>query len=486
MSNVILDLFDLRHDQADPETIDETIRTNVKVVGTNLWVLIFAILIASVGLNVNSTAVVIGAMLISPLMGPIVGIGYGLGINDISLIKLALRNLLIFTGISLVTSSLYFTLSPLDIAQSELLARTSPNMWDVLIAFFGGAAGIIASTRKSMSNVVPGVAIATALMPPLCTAGFGIAHGNWTFFGGAFFLYSINSVFIAVATLMFAKIFHLPVRHYVDEKVEKRTHLVIGSIVTMMVAMSVYLSFNLVQKSRFTEVVKNFVNSSYKENDYVLLGHEVHPQLQEVILTVGGSHNPKTLKSDFEQYLTNQGFNNAHVTVRYSGTSSVDLGSLKTQLTQDLYNNMVQQVEELSKKNQQLHEQLNQSSELEEQDKKLFAELSAQYPLVSRLTISRGAQFTSKTGINVNTANDVNNESSTNVISSDSTQNNTKQNNSKTAKEKLPADTKESMLVLFMIESTEPLEESDKVRILEWLNVKFAGQMIEVRFEVLN
>lgn len=186
------ELFHLRSDQEHADVIDRDIRDNVRVAGTNLWVLFFAILIASIGLNVNSTAVIIGAMLISPLMGPIVGIGYGAGVSDMKLIRLAARNMLVFIVISLITSALYFLLTPLKEAQSELLARTQPSLWDVLIAFFGGSAGIVALTRKEISNVIPGVAIATALMPPLCTAGYALVHGNWEYFSGAFYLFTIN------------------------------------------------------------------------------------------------------------------------------------------------------------------------------------------------------------------------------------------------------------------------------------------------------
>jgi uncharacterized hydrophobic protein (TIGR00271 family) len=185
-------LFDLRHDQNDPDEIDATIRCGIRVGGTNLWILIFAILIASVGLNVNSPAVIIGAMLISPLMGPIIGLGYAAGINDSELIRRAFRSLTIFVLISLATSTAYFLITPLSQPQSELLARTTPTLWDVLIAFFGGAAGIVALTRKEISNVFPGVAIATALMPPLCTAGYGLANGNLAYFAGAFYLFAIN------------------------------------------------------------------------------------------------------------------------------------------------------------------------------------------------------------------------------------------------------------------------------------------------------
>jgi uncharacterized hydrophobic protein (TIGR00271 family) len=217
MNASIYRLFSLRSDQQEADVIDGALRSGAQVVGTNLWVLFFAILIASVGLNVNSTAVIIGAMLISPLMGPIVGIGYGAAVADFTLIRAAAKNLGIFTALSLVTSVLYFSLSPLDQPQSELLARTSPTLWDVLIAAFGGAAGMVAVTRRTFNNIVPGVAIATALMPPLCTAGFGIANGRWDMFAGAFYLYVINSVFIAASALAVSKLLRLPPRGVVDD-----------------------------------------------------------------------------------------------------------------------------------------------------------------------------------------------------------------------------------------------------------------------------
>ena len=182
-------MFSLRDDLDDLDEIDANIRSGVEIFGTNLWVLIFAILIASVGLNMNSTPVIIGAMLISPLMGPIIGMGYGLAINDMAFVRKALSSFAIFTAISLITSIVYFYISPLKEPGSELLARTSPTLWDVLIAFFGGAAGIIAITRRGISNVVPGMAIATALMPPLCTAGYSIARGKWEWMGNLEFHY---------------------------------------------------------------------------------------------------------------------------------------------------------------------------------------------------------------------------------------------------------------------------------------------------------
>ena len=226
--------FSLLADKAEDEEIERRIRDGLELSGATPWILIFAIFIASVGLNINSTAVVIGAMLISPLMGPIMGVGLGVAVYDFKLVKRALFNLGMATLISLVVSTLYFSISPLDNAQSELLSRVSPTVWDVLIALFGGLAGIIGVTRKEKSNVIPGVAIATALMPPVCTAGFGIATEQWCFVGGALYLYTINCVFISLATIIGIRILRLKPHSFADEKVERRVKmsLLIIAIVT--------------------------------------------------------------------------------------------------------------------------------------------------------------------------------------------------------------------------------------------------------------
>ena len=192
--------FTVMQDMEDEKEIVAQITSGVSFRGANLWVLIFAIFIASLGLNVNSTAVIIGAMLISPLMGPIIGMGLAIGINDFQLLRRAAKNFAIATVISILTATVYFLITPLGEAQSELLARTSPTIYDVLIATFGGAAGILALCTKGKGNVIPGVAIATALMPPLCTAGFGLASGHLLYFLGAFYLFFINTVFISLST----------------------------------------------------------------------------------------------------------------------------------------------------------------------------------------------------------------------------------------------------------------------------------------------
>mgnify|MGYP003289058317 FL=1 len=186
------------NDYIDTSLAEKSIRSNIYFRGPNAWILVIAMVIASIGLNVNSIPVIIGAMLISPLMGPIFGVGLGLGTNDFELVKASVKNLLIMVSISLIASLLYFLLTPLNLSNpSELLARTNPTIYDVAIALFGGFAGILEQCRKEKGTVFAGVAIATALMPPLCTTGFGLATGNWTYAAGAFYLYLINTIFIS-------------------------------------------------------------------------------------------------------------------------------------------------------------------------------------------------------------------------------------------------------------------------------------------------
>ena len=251
--------FDVRQEKEDELETIESIKKGIEFKGTNLWVLIFATFVASLGLNTNSTAVIIGAMLISPLMGPIMGFGLGLGISDFELIKRSFRNFATATVFSVITSTLYFLISPISEAQSELLARTQPTVYDVLIAFFGGLAGIVASSTKSKGNVIPGVAIATALMPPLCTAGFGLASGNLYYFFGAFYLYFINTVFISLATYVVVRLLKYPKKVFLDKQREKIVTRYVGIIVFFTIVPSLFLSYNLIRSSYFNERVRTFV-----------------------------------------------------------------------------------------------------------------------------------------------------------------------------------------------------------------------------------
>lgn len=260
------DRFSLDEDKAEETEIVANIKRDVHFKGTNLWTLIFAIMIASIGLNVNSTAVIIGAMLISPLMGPIMGIGLGVGTNDFELLKKGIKNLGFAALVSIITSAIYFTLSPIHVANSELLARTNPSLWDVFIGFFGGLAGIVAGTRSQKGNVIPGVAIATALMPPLCTAGFGLATHNWVYLFGAAYLFFINSLFICLATFLIVKRLRFHKKEFQTKTIEKRVIRYISIIVIVTVLPSIYLAYRIVERSIFETNAKGFVRGEFKFN----------------------------------------------------------------------------------------------------------------------------------------------------------------------------------------------------------------------------
>src|SRR5690554_1448624 len=231
----------------------------------------FAIVVASVGLNMNSTAVIIGAMLISPLMGPINGMGYSLATYDFYLFRRSLKNLVYAVGVSLLTSALYFLLSPLNEAHSELLARTSPTIYDVLIALFGRLAGIVAISSKLKGNVIPGVAIATALMPPLCTAGYGLATLQFNFFYGAIYLFTINSVFIAIAALVISRVMNFPITSILDAKKKKKLNRIIYFVILLVSVPSVYFGYKLIEREKFIENANYYItNVSTFEGNYLL------------------------------------------------------------------------------------------------------------------------------------------------------------------------------------------------------------------------
>lgn len=267
----ITTLFNLSEGEDNREKTLESIKKNISFKGANLWILACAIIIASVGLNVNSTAVIIGAMLISPLMGPIVGAGFALGIYDFGLLKRSLKNLLIATVVSLTVSTLYFFLSPFKDVQSELLARTAPNIYDILIAFFGGLVGVIAVTRVEKGNPIPGVAIATALMPPLCTAGYGLATGQWSFFLGAFYLYCINCVFIGLATFLIIKYLNYPAVKQVDEKQQRQVKYTISFLIAIMIIPSSYLAYTLYREQQFKKNADIFIENKFTNNGYTVI-----------------------------------------------------------------------------------------------------------------------------------------------------------------------------------------------------------------------
>ncbi|MCB0770266.1 MAG: DUF389 domain-containing protein [Flavobacteriales bacterium] len=323
----ILNYLRLGPDAEEPQSAMAAIEKGVVFRGTNLLILVFAILIASVGLNVNSTAVVIGAMLISPLMGPIVGVGAGLGVLDLFLVRRALKNLGFAVGASLVTSTLYFLISPLGDAYSEILARTTPTIWDVLIATAGGFAGIIATASKenTRGNVVPGVAIATALMPPLCTAGFGLAHLNWSFFFGALYLFLINSVFIAIAALFTIRWLGYPATVMADERMALRIRRYTALIVLVTVVPSIYMAYRLVKQNAFHNNASTFVARETAVADNFLVEHKIDAPSRTIHLVYMGNGISPEKEADLHEHLDLYGIPDAKLEIR-TGLSLSELG----------------------------------------------------------------------------------------------------------------------------------------------------------------
>ncbi|ELU5587817.1 TIGR00341 family protein [Clostridium perfringens] len=286
---------EFKKDQATYDEIHENILDGVNISGANFIILMCAIIIASVGLNMNATAVIIGAMLISPLMGPIIAIGYSVGIYNLKLLKKSAIILIIEIFISITTATIYFSLSPISSAGSEILSRTAPNIWDVIIAFTGGIAGIIGITRKKSGNILPGVAIATALMPPLCTSGYGLATKNIHIFLGAGYLFFINSFFIALSTLLVVKFMKIPTRNTLSEIKQKKlkkmiiVSTILVTIPSLISAATMVNSFlNNTNLSNFIEnempseyILNKEINTKNKTIDLVIIGNTIDNSEEE-------------------------------------------------------------------------------------------------------------------------------------------------------------------------------------------------------------
>ena len=287
--------FNALPDKTDETATVEQISDGVTFRGANLWVLIFAIFIACLGLNVNSTAVIIGAMLISPLMGPIIGMGLAVGRADLELLKRSLTNYGVSTVISVLTAALYFLLTPLTEAQSELLARTSPTLYDVLIALFGGAAGILALSTGGKGNVIPGVAIATALMPPLCTAGYGLAMGEWSFFFGACYLFFINTVFIALATYLGVRLLQFQPKQFVDKARLAVVNRYIAVIVVVTMLPAVYMTTQIIRQSVFENHVKQFVKQELHQPGTRILSEQADRETKTLDVVALGAALPNEM-----------------------------------------------------------------------------------------------------------------------------------------------------------------------------------------------
>ncbi len=380
-------------DDTDYESTVTNIASSVEFRGVNVWVLAFAIIVASVGLNMNSTAVIIGAMLISPIMGPILGIGLSIGTIDEELLRRSLRNFLIMVAISLVTSTLYFLISPINEAQSELFARTRPTTYDVIIAFFGGLAGIVATSRKNPPfTVISGVAIATALMPPLCTAGYGLANLNMRFFGGAIYLFFINSFFIALATFIMVRFLGFPQRRYVNGSrlAAVKRWMYIFAIIVMIP--SVIMAVNLVRETAFNTQVNKFVadikqSKTFENVQLIEYTSDYARDNQEVTLRVVGK--PLTVEDIAKMQSLMQtvyGLGHAKLIVRQP-EGLIDI-TQQNQVIEDIIDKKDAVIAKQDSIIDQLRTQVEVSSGTSEIISQIVKEIHTQYPDIESVAIA--------------------------------------------------------------------------------------------------
>ncbi len=395
----LLSLFNLRQDAIEREIVIKEIEEGVRFRGKNLWILIFAIFIASLGLNVNSTAVIIGAMLISPLMGPIMGMGLGLGIYNLQLLKDSARNYLVAAVIGLLTSTFYFAVSPLYGNPSELLSRTSPTVYDVLIALFGGLAGIVATSSKdNRGNVIPGVAIATALMPPLCTAGFGIAQGNLYYFLGAFYLFFINTVFICLATYMIVRLMKFPFHSYTDPRKQSRIRQLVTLIAVVTLIPSILVAYRMVSKDIFERRANQFVKTELTFPGSFILGKNIDYPNRTIELTVIGKKIAGEELTRAKSRTGSYGLENTTVTINQEvGDTVKDLSVFRQQVTEDLYNKTLQLVSSQGDRIRELEDQVNLTASWMGSTE-VYNEAKALFPGIIKVSISRALMENLATG----------------------------------------------------------------------------------------
>ena len=390
IKNYIKEFFDLRKSKENEELTVESIRHGVVFKGTNLWVLIFAIFIASLGLNVNSTAVIIGAMLISPLMGPIMGFGLAVGISDFELLKQSFKSYLLTTFISVVTSTLYFSLTPLNEVQSELLARTSPTIYDVLIALFGGLAGIIAVSTKEKGNVIPGAAIATALMPPLCTAGFGLATGNIFYFLGAFYLYFINSVFISFATYLGVRFMHFKRKDFVDKQREQMVRRYIIALVLATMCPAFYLTYGIVKTTFYEASANSFIAKEFDFEHTQVISRKISYDEKEIRVVLVGNELTQPELDKVHNSLKHYNLEDTQLTiVQGMNSDNLDMGMLKAQVMEDFYKDSEERLQEQQGEIQRLRKELKNYTTYHQLNQQIVPELKVLYPQVESVSISQ-------------------------------------------------------------------------------------------------
>lgn len=389
----ISELTNIRKD-IDMTAASASIRKNIFFRGPNVWILAFSIIVASVGLNVNSTSVIIGAMLISPLMGPIFGIGLGLGVNDPLLIKNGFKNLLIMVFISILASTLYFLITPLRLANpTELLARTTPSIYDVMIALFGGAAGILELCRKEKGTVLSGVAIATALMPPLCTAGYGIASGNFQYFIGAIYLFFINGIFIILATYIMVKYLGFDEVKFQDEARGTKVKRIISIVVILVAVPSIWSATIMIRDNKFAQNVAAFVKENKTiGNNYIYdYQSETHKGGKINLFITGG-----TLSENEKEYLAasaaKYGIKESQLVFNEHSLGNVKDGASE-KIVQTIYERADTEIRRQEDRIRTLESELASARQKEIPYAQISKEVVSQYPEIQDLYIANGQEI---------------------------------------------------------------------------------------------
>ena len=374
----------------DIPAASENIRKNIPFRGPNVYILFVAIIIASVGLNVNSIPVIIGAMLISPLMGPITGLGLGLGTNDRELVLFSIKNLLVMVGISLLAATLYFILTPLEIDNpTELLARTRPTIYDVFIALFGGLAGVLETARKEKGTVISGVAIATALMPPLCTVGYGIANLSWQYTIGALFLFSINCIFIAMAAYLMAKFLKFPMKTV--EQHRTRYFILSYALVILLAATSIFTGYHVIRENDFTKLANRFVKKNQNIGKTYIYDSQVNIDSKPYMLELRLAG--ETLNEDTKEMLLrdaeNYGIMRSQIVIHEDATVQVDRFN-ETEIVKNLMATNANNIQVRDDSIKVLNAQIAHYKQQELPAKQLAEELQVQLPSITRLTLAKG------------------------------------------------------------------------------------------------
>lgn len=383
-------------DHIDIQGTTDSIKKGIEFRGPNAWILFFAIIVASVGLNVNSIPVIIGAMLISPLMGPIMGAGLAIGVNDTDLLRKSLKNLAVMVLISVFASTAYFIISPLALAEpTELLARTRPTIYDVFIALFGGLAGIVEGSKKEKGTVIAGVAIATALMPPLCTAGYGLANGNMSYFGGALYLFAINSIFIALATYLMVRYMKFPHVQFADPARQRRVRRTISLFTLVLIVPSIYTGFLVIRENSFNQSAKRFIaENKTLANGYIYdysINHKVKPS--ELEISIAGERLTDNQREILYTNLERHGIMRSQVKLKFNAL--YEEGTRETEILKGIFERTDLEIGKKDELINELKSELDSIRSKEIPYEQITKEIQAQHPEISSLTIARGAEITS-------------------------------------------------------------------------------------------